>query len=106
LNYVRDESGDAARDTTAGDAIRNPKTGMPPEYRISARDTLGISLVDSGAPFVLAVHVRPDGTISLPLLNDVLAVGFTAAELRDVLAAKLEPFIANPRPSVIIFDRP
>jgi protein involved in polysaccharide export with SLBB domain len=35
-----------------------------------------------------SVPVRPDGKISLPLLNDVQAGGLTALELREVLTKK------------------
>jgi len=92
---------DAVRDMMVGNAIRN---SMPAEYRIGREDTLRISANDGALP-TLTVHVRPDGTISLPLLADVPAAGFTAAELSDVLTTKLRAFIPNPRPSVIVLDQ-
>jgi len=91
---------DPMRDAV-GNAIRN---SMPAEYRIGREDTLRISANDGALP-TLTVHVRPDGTISLPLLADVPAAGFTAAELSDVLTTKLRAFIPNPRPSVIVLDQ-
>jgi polysaccharide export outer membrane protein len=48
------------------------------------------------------VPVRPDGKISLPLLNDVQAAGLSAQELRDVLAQKLGAYMPNPEVSVIV----
>jgi polysaccharide export outer membrane protein len=48
------------------------------------------------------VPVRPDGRISLPLLNDVPASGLTPMQLRDALAASLAEYIAAPNVSVIV----
>ena len=48
------------------------------------------------------VPVRPDGRISLPLLNDVPASGLTPMQLRDGLARSLAEFIAAPNISVIV----
>jgi polysaccharide export outer membrane protein len=46
--------------------------------------------------------VRPDGKVSLPLVNDIQASGLTANELRTQLAQRLSPFIQNPEVSVIV----
>ena len=51
-----------------------------------------------------AVPVRPDGMISLPLVNDVRAAGLTALELREVLTRKLTEFMPSPEVSVIVSD--
>jgi polysaccharide export outer membrane protein len=48
------------------------------------------------------VPVRPDGKISLPLLNDVQAAGLSPAGLRDVLAARLADYVSSPIVSVIV----
>jgi polysaccharide export outer membrane protein len=48
------------------------------------------------------VPVRPDGKISLPLLNDVQAAGLTAMDLASVIAERLKKFIANPQVTVIV----
>jgi len=50
------------------------------------------------------VPVRPDGKISLPLLNDVQAAGLTALELREVLTKKLAEYMPAPEVSVIVLD--
>ena len=55
-------------------------------------------------PMSRAVPVRPDGKISLPLLNDVQAAGLTALELREVLAKKLAEYMPSPEVSVIVSD--
>ena len=48
------------------------------------------------------VPVRPDGKITLPLLNDVQAAGLTPLELKSRLEKALARFIANPTVSVSV----
>lgn len=49
-----------------------------------------------------SVPVRPDGKISLPLVNDVQASGLTALELKKVLEEKLSKFFAEPNVTVTV----
>jgi polysaccharide biosynthesis/export protein len=77
---------------------------VPPDaYRIGPEDMLQISVWKNEA-MSRAVPVRPDGMISLPLLNDVQAGGLTALELREVLTRKLAEYIPSPEVSVIVSD--
>jgi len=46
--------------------------------------------------------VRPDGKISLPLLNDVQAAGLTAMQLGNVISNGLKDYIANPQVTVSV----
>ncbi len=46
--------------------------------------------------------VRPDGKISLPLLNDVQAAGLTPVQLKDSITEKLKKYIADPRVTVVV----
>jgi polysaccharide export outer membrane protein len=71
------------------------------EYRIGPEDVLDIT-VWKNAELTRTVPVRPDGMISLPLLNDVRAVGLTPLELRDVLVKRLEEYIPSAQVSVIV----
>ena len=73
------------------------------EYRIGPEDLLQISVWKNEA-MTRAVPVRPDGKISLPLLNDVQAAGLTALELREVLTRKLAEYIPSPEVSVLVSD--
>lgn len=83
---------------------RDGNRETPPEiYRIGPEDVLQISVWKNEALTKL-VPVRPDGMISLPLLNDVQAAGFTALELRETLAHKLAAYMPNPEVSVIVSD--
>lgn len=78
--------------------------GAAPEaYRIGAEDLLQVSVWKNEA-LTRTVPVRPDGKISLPLVNDVQAAGLTALELREVLTRKLAEYMPNPEVSVIVSD--
>jgi len=46
--------------------------------------------------------VRPDGKISLPLLNDVVAAGLTPTQLADSITTRLKKFISDPRVTVVV----
>ena len=49
-----------------------------------------------------SVPVRPDGKISLPLVNDVQAMGLTAVQLKEMITDKLKGFIAEPTVTVTV----
>jgi polysaccharide export outer membrane protein len=88
--------------TAATDRDGNRDT-PPDEYRIGPEDVLQVSVWKNEA-LTRVVPVRPDGKISLPLLNDVQAAGLTALELRESLAQKLADYMPNPEVSVIVSD--
>lgn len=48
------------------------------------------------------VVVRPDGNVSLPLLNDVYAKGLTPEEFRVKVTAAAQRFVESPNVSVVI----
>jgi polysaccharide biosynthesis/export protein len=87
----------------AGSSERDQRTTPPDEYRIGPEDMLAIAVWKNDA-LTRTVPVRPDGRISLPLLNDVQAAGLSALQLRDVLAQKLGAYMPNPEVSVIVTD--
>jgi polysaccharide export outer membrane protein len=90
-------------------ATPTPKPAAPPtpkssnldDYRIGPEDVLAISVWKNDA-MSRVVPVRPDGMISLPLLDDVRAAGLTPMELRDLIAQKLTEFVPSPAVSVIV----
>jgi polysaccharide biosynthesis/export protein len=70
-------------------------------YVIGPEDVLDIAVW--GNPDVSrTVPVRPDGKISLPLLNDVPAAGLTPMQLRAAVASALQQYIPAPMVSVIV----
>ena len=85
-------------DTSGGTPSVNP---VGASYVIAPDDVLAID-VWKEAEITRTVPVRPDGKISLPLLNDVQAAGLTATDLASVIAERLKKFIANPQVTVIV----
>ena len=75
----------------------------PTDYRIGPEDVLAIS-VWQNAELSRAVPVRPDGKISVPLVNDVQAAGLTPMELRESLIAKLREFMPTAEVSVVVTE--
>ena len=71
------------------------------EYVIGPEDVLEI-LVWDNTQLTRTVPVRPDGKISLPLLNDVKAAGLTPMQLRECLITALAPYIPTATVSVIV----
>jgi polysaccharide export outer membrane protein len=71
------------------------------DYRIATGDVLDI-VVWENEKLSRSVPVRPDGWISLPLVNDVRAAGLTPMELQSQLAARLTEYISSPVVSVIV----
>jgi polysaccharide export outer membrane protein len=74
---------------------------VPPGYTIGIDDRLSISFwrdKDLSADVV----VRPDGRISLPLLNDIRAEGLTPDQLRERLVTLAEKYIDDPSATVVV----
>ena len=97
---------DAAAVTGAAAAAAVPAVETvavdPREYRIGPEDVLDVAVWKNTELSRDRVPVRPDGKISLPLVNDIQAAGLTANQLRAQLTQRLAPFIQNPEVSVIV----
>ncbi|MFI5104264.1 MAG: polysaccharide biosynthesis/export family protein [Terriglobales bacterium] len=91
-------AGSPTSDTTASAPAAN-LTG--PEYVIGPDDVLHIA-VWKEADLTATLPVRPDGKISLPLLNDVQAAGMTPMQLAGSLTEKLRKYLADPRVTVVV----
>jgi len=70
-------------------------------FRIGAEDILDVQ-VWKNPDLSRVVPVRPDGKISLPLVNDIQAAGLTASELREQVTKRLAEFVPTPEVSVIV----
>lgn len=76
-------------------------SNVAPDYVIGADDTLHIS-VWKEPDLTETLPVRPDGKISMPLLNDITAAGLTPLQLRDTITERLKKYIADPRVTVVV----
>jgi polysaccharide export outer membrane protein len=77
------------------------EASLPADFSIGAEDMLSV-LVWREKDLSLDVAVRPDGYITLPLVNDVLAAGKTPSELRDHLQQMLRAHIKEPNVTVVV----
>jgi polysaccharide export outer membrane protein len=82
----------------------------PPEPDVMERDTyvighgdiLRVSVWKNPELSVESVPVRPDGKISVPLLNDIQAAGLTPEELKELVTRSLAEFVQNPDVTVVV----
>jgi polysaccharide export outer membrane protein len=86
--------------TTAPEA-HSSGPAVPSDYVIGADDTLHIT-VWKEPDMSVTLPVRPDGKISIPLLDDVQAAGMTPMELSTSIKEKLKKYIADPRVTVVV----
>jgi polysaccharide export outer membrane protein len=86
---------------TASSAQTGPPAAPDSAYVIGPEDVLEIA-VWGNTDVTRTVPVRPDGKISLPLLNDVQAAGLTPMQLRAALAGLFERYMPAPMLSVIV----
>lgn len=91
----------ASASSTSKPADTAPSPASSSDYVIGADDMLNIS-VWKETELTENVPVRPDGKISMPLLNDVQAAGLTPLQLRDSITEKLKKYIADPRVTVVV----
>jgi polysaccharide export outer membrane protein len=75
--------------------------GNSSDYVLGSDDQLHITVWNE-TNLTETVPVRPDGKISVPLINDVQAAGLTPMELRESITEKLKKYIADPRVTVVV----
>ncbi len=74
---------------------------LPSDYKIGAEDELTISVWHE-PELSQGVVVRPDGLITLPLLNDLKVLGLTTDQLQVLLTEKLKTVVNDPQVTVIV----
>jgi polysaccharide export outer membrane protein len=85
----------------AATPVPNGRAVVGADYKIGPEDVLDVAVWNNPA-ISRTTPVRPDGMISLPLLNDMQAAGLTPMQLRDQIAKKLAEYLPNPEVSVIV----
>jgi polysaccharide biosynthesis/export protein len=87
------------------DTAQKPAAVTPPivdaDYKIGPQDVIRID-VWKEPDISRTIPVRPDGKISLPLLNDVQAAGFTAMQLAGSLRESLSKYLTSPQVTVTV----
>ena len=77
------------------------QTALPAEYRIGPGDTLEL-FVWRNPELSVTVPVRPDGRISIPLVQDVVALNKTPMQLGAEIQQKLKQFVQDANVTVIV----
>jgi polysaccharide biosynthesis/export protein len=85
--------------TTAAASAASATPGL--DYHIGPQDVVQID-VWKEPEITRTIPVRPDGKISLPLLNDVQAAGLTAMQLAGNIREGLTKFLNNPQVTVTV----
>jgi polysaccharide biosynthesis/export protein len=75
----------------------------PADYRIGPGDQLQI-FVWRNPELSITVPVRPDGKISIPLVQDVVAIGKTPMELGAEVKDKLKQYVTEPDVTIIVLN--
>lgn len=78
-----------------GDVLR------PDAYVIGAEDVISV-YVWKEPDMSKTIPVRPDGMISLPLVGEVKAAGYTPVQLQDVLAEAMKKYVSEPQVTVVV----
>ena len=81
--------------------VQSQGATVPAGYIIGVDDLLTIRFWGDSQMSV-DVAVRPDGKISVPLLNDVQAAGLTPVQLSEALEAAASKFATEPDATVIV----
>ncbi|MEO8726042.1 MAG: polysaccharide biosynthesis/export family protein [Acidobacteriaceae bacterium] len=115
------KSKDTGKATDAKDTVKDTKDAKDPKdkapeaapvvpaatdansetYIIGPQDMVSVS-VWKEPDLSGSLPVRPDGMISMPLLHDVEAAGFTPMQLSTDIATRLKKFVNDPQVSVVV----
>ncbi len=82
-------------------ALSDEEVFDTPDYKIMPLDKLQI-FVWRSPELSVSVPVRPDGRISIPLIEDLQAAGRTPLELAVAVENALRPFVQNPKASIVV----
>jgi polysaccharide export outer membrane protein len=78
-----------------------PSVTMAPDYVIGAGDVLAVVFWRQ-QDMSTEVVVRPDGRISVPLLNEIDASGLTPEQLRQTITTEAQRFVQDPNVTVVV----
>jgi polysaccharide export outer membrane protein len=98
--------GATAADTPTAAAPATPAqaaapAAVPPDYLIGPGDSLHV-FVFQNDELSVTVPVRPDGKISTPLVEDMVAVGKTPSQLARDIEKSLGEYVKSPKVNVVV----
>ncbi len=93
--------GGPSETTITVSAEPTPVVPAAEDYIIGPGDALNVFVYDS-PQLSTEVPVRPDGRISTPLIQDIVAAGKTPAQLGKEMAERLRDFVKDPHVTIIV----
>ena len=78
-----------------------PPAAVSPDYLIGPGDSLHV-FVFQNEELSVTVPVRPDGKISTPLVEDMVAVGKTPSQLARDIEKSLAEYVKSPKVNVVV----
>jgi polysaccharide biosynthesis/export protein len=78
-----------------------PDAGVPADYRVGPGDTLKVYVFQNDE-LSATVPVRPDGKISTPLVEDMIAVGKSPSQLARDIEKSLAEYVKAPKVNVVV----
>ncbi len=108
LLHAQDSAKQAPTDSSSQKSDSTAKPGNPEsvadlEYKIGPQDIVRID-VWKEPDISRTIPVRPDGKISLPLLNDVQASGLSALQLGNSIREGLTKYLTSPQVTVTVTE--
>jgi polysaccharide biosynthesis/export protein len=91
----------AVKDAAPAATVQSGATD--PSYKIGPQDILKVDVWREDQ-LTRTVPVRPDGKITLPLLNDMQAAGLTPMELAAAIREELKNYVNNPQVTVSVSE--
>jgi polysaccharide export outer membrane protein len=82
-------------------AVLGADPGVPADYRVGPGDTLKV-YVFQNEELSATVPVRPDGKISTPLVEDMVAVGKSPSQLARDIEKSLAEYVKSPKVNVVV----
>jgi polysaccharide export outer membrane protein len=83
-------------------AQASSSNNIPADYVIGLEDILAVNVWREPELSVKEVMVRPDGKISVPLINDIQASGLTPMQLQEQITEKMKEFVSSPSVTVVV----
>jgi len=95
--------GTTPKSASPGAETSSPVKPNDAEYRIGAQDVVRIDVWKEDQ-LTRTVPVRPDGKVTLPLMNDIQAEGLTPMQLASAISEGLKKYVNNPQVTVTVTE--
>lgn len=101
---AKPETAVAERTGNPADVRQESKPAIPAgEYVVGEGDLLRIN-VWKEAEISQSVAVRPDGNISLPLVNEIKVAGLTPRQIQELITERLKSVLTSPQVTVTVTE--